>query len=223
MKKRKILNKIFVFTTIFCVLLILCSCKNINIDNNEYNSESITKSSTTELSPISDVDTTEFKIPLSLVAVSGRNSNVLADELIDGGNCTNVVVNSDDSITMSLTNEQLDYWINSRIKMLENLDEEFKSINSDYKIVHNEDCTQLSLYYDLDLNDQKAVDYIFQAEFFCGMFQVFTNPEECDFNIDINIYNCATGKLVTSGELKLEDEHYKQTLSYDEADWKRSE
>lgn len=223
MDSRKILKKIFVFITMFCVLLTLYSCKNINTDDNEYNSESITKSSTTEISSISDVDTTEFKIPLSLVAVSGRKSNVLADELIDGGNCTSVVVNSDDSINISLTKEQLEYWINSNIKMLEDLDEKFKSINSNYKIVHNEDCTQLNLYYDLDLDAQKAVNYTFQAEFFCGMFQVFTNPQECNFNIDVNIYNCATGKLVTSGELKLDDEHYKQSLSYDETDWKRSE
>lgn len=222
MKRRKIFNKAFVFVTMFCVLLTFCSCKNSDIGNNENNTKKVSQSSVTEVSSIMDTDVTEFKIPLSLVAVSGRESDILADEFKDGKNCTSVTVNSDDSITVTLTEEQLDYWINSNSKMLENLDNELKSINPNYKIIHNEDFTQLDLYYDLNLDAQKAVNYIFQAEFFCGMFQVFTNPAENNFNIEVNIYNCATGNIVTSGELILENEHYKQNLSYDETDWQKS-
>lgn len=162
----------------------------------------------------------KYFLPHSLVAISGRSADDLANQFEETGKVEKIVVNDSgtdhDSITMYITKEQKEFWIKSRKELLDEYNKKISAYNPKYHIEYSYDCTNLSLYYDADLNTHKVAEFLYLSQFLCGMYQVLNGINNDDWNVNICIYNSKTGKLVASGSSN-------DGVSYEEEDWVRSE
>ena len=209
------------YINIICFILVFASFSACSITNDFKDTTTHDNMTTSERTIDDDkIQIIEIYLPHSLVAASGRNADILASEFKETNKVCKIVVNDSgtdkDSITMSLTLEQKQWWLKSRKELLDDLNEKMSQYDSDYHITYDDECTELSLYYDLKVDANKVAEFKYIAEFLCGMYQVLNGVNDDNWNVNINIYNSKTKKLVTSGSSV-------DGLSYEAEDWIRSE
>lgn len=199
---------ILVLTIALCVLY--CGCgqtkdinRKIDIEKNIDNKEK------------SEEDIIKVSLDYRIINLSGKSAKETVEEIRDGGNCLDIYENADGTVTVEITKEQQEYWLNSRGELLEDLQEQFKEYDENYCLEHNESYTQVDAYYNQKLPWDKAGSYAVYAEFLCATYQLFSGVESDSWRVEINIYNSDTGKLVKSGSSDAD-------MTYDDSDWEAS-
>ena len=99
---------------------------------------------------------------------------------------------------------------------MEDLKSAVESEADNYTVSWNKDCTEVALYYNLDLDARKAIAYVQYANFLCALYQIANDVSSDSWNVKIGIYNSDTGKLVKEAVAPLE------SLEYDKSDWENS-
>lgn len=211
---------ISVFLMFLMIIPVFSGC---NISKNQEGTENTTASSdvqTTENVAYENIEETqEYYFPHSLTAMAGRSAKKLASELEETGQVEKIVVNDEgtdhDSITMYITEEQKEFWIESRKDLLDKLSKDMSAFKPEYHAEYNEDCTEVSLYCDPDLSVHNAAEFFYISQFFCGMYQILNGTYGDNWNVDVFVYNSQTGKLVKSGDTW-------SGMGYEEEDWLQS-
>lgn len=136
------------------------------------------------------------------VKIAGMTAEELKTDLESNGteNYTEVVANSDGTVTLIFTEVQKKYWLESRENLLEELKEEFEGIGDNYSVAYNTDYTTIDFCFSSDLSVTTATHYIINAEVYCAMHQLFASGRDNNWKVSIKIYNSKNGKLVTSGD-----------------------
>ncbi|WP_143524529.1 hypothetical protein [Roseburia sp. 499] len=116
---------------------------------------------------------------------------------------------------MEINKRQQEYWLTSRGELLEELQEQLKGYDENYRLEHNDSYTQVDVYYNQELPWDKAGSYVVYAEWLCASYQLFSGVGSDDWRVAINIYNSDTGKLVKSGSSDA-------SLTYDDSDCEAS-
>ncbi|MGM9603405.1 MAG: hypothetical protein ACI3W5_17690 [Faecousia sp.] len=119
------------------------------------------------------------------------------------------------SVTVDVTDSQIDFWISVVDDGLHKLESDFQNINSNYDINYSEDYSCVDLYYDLDLPARDAIYYVIYCEVYCAFGQLLNGEDPNAWVVSCNIFNSETGKLVTSGDSDT-------GLSYESSDWEAS-
>ena len=127
-----------------------------------------------------------------------------------------LLLNDDGSITLKMTDAQRREFRESRVALLEDLKSAVESEADNYTVSWNKDCTEVALYYNLDLDARKAIAYVQYANFLCALYQIANDVSSDSWNVKIGIYNSDTGKLVKEAVAPLE------SLEYDKSDWENS-
>lgn len=161
-------------------------------------------------------DIIKVNIDMKFINISGQSAEELAENIKEGGDCLGVKQNEDGTMTVELTEQQQqEYWLPSRGELMEELQEQFKEYDENYRLEHNDSYTQVDAYYNLDLPVDKAVVYVRYAEFLCASYQIFSGVDNDKWKVTINVYNSDTGKLVKTGDSDVD-------LEYDDSDWEAS-
>jgi len=129
------------------------------------------------------------------------------------GNYEDLYKNPDGSVTIIITEEQRGYWLNFYKDLVQKLQDDFNNIDEKYKIVCNEDYSQIDFYYNLDIDTSTSAYYILSTEAYCACVQIFNGIPSDEWYVEANIYNTNTGKLVANGSSET-------GLSYTIGDWK---
>lgn len=133
------------------------------------------------------------------------------------GQYTDIFVNEDGtSVTMKLTQAQVESWKTVNVQSLENVKKEFEKIDPSYKVTWTEDFSTADFHYDLDLPAQSALQYVITVEQYCIIGQLLNGVAFDGWKVNFNIYNSGSGKLVTSGDSDV-------GLGYETSDWEASE
>lgn len=119
------------------------------------------------------------------------------------------------AVTLELREEQRAFWLDTYAGLLRTLQEDFAELGEAYRVEYNDEGTRIDFYYDLELDAYDAIYYVMHMETFCICRQLLSGVGESEWLVTINIYNSATGKLVTSGDSDT-------GLSYETSDWEAS-
>jgi hypothetical protein len=145
--------------------------------------------------------------------LAGMDAEELSDYLENNGedNYQKVTVESDDTVSMELTDDQLEYWKAYTKKCLDKETEELSDIEGKYYATYSDDYKEINAYYDMDLTSEDAFGFVGDAAIYCAMYQVFNGAR--DYDLTLNIFNVDTKKIVVGGNLETDD------VSYDNTEW----
>ena len=209
--KRKYINKSCIIIIVLALSVSGCGYskeqtenKGIEVENNSDDKEK------------SEEDIVKVNLDLKFITISGKSAEETVEEIRDGGNCLDIYENEDGTLTVEITEQQQqEYWLPSRGELMEELQEQLKEYDENYRLEHNDSYTQVDAYYNLNLPVDKAVVYVRYAEFLCASYQIFSGVENDKWKVTINVYNSDTGKLVKTGDSDVD-------LEYDDSDWEAS-
>ena len=162
-----------------------------------------------------------IKVELSqkFINLSGQGVEGLIEDTknnVGKENYVEVYENENGTITVEITEQQQqEYWLPSRGELMEELQEQFKEYDENYRLEHNESYTQVDAYYNLSLPADKAIVYVIYAEYLCASYQLFSGVDSDEWRVAINIYNSDTGNLVKSGSSDAD-------FGYENSDWEAS-
>ena len=164
------------------------------------------------------IETKDIVIEKRIINISGNTTEELRDQLenMSGDTYEKLLLNDDGSITLKMTDAQRREFRESRVALLEDLKSAVESEADNYTVSWNKDCTEVALYYNLDLDARKAIAYVQYANFLCALYQIANDVSSDSWNVKIGIYNSDTGKLVKEAVAPLE------SLEYDKSDWENS-
>lgn len=210
--RRKDMNKICIWILVLAFSVSGCGHnqmqdknKNIEVENSfgdkEKNKEDIIK----------------VELSQKFINLSGQGVEGLIENIKDGeDDYVDVYENEDGTVTVEITERQRqEYWLPSRGELMEELQEQLKEYDENYRLEHNDSYTQVDAYYNLNLPADKAIVYVIYAEYLCASYQLFSGVDSDDWRVDINIYNSDTGKLVKSGSSDVD-------FGYEDSDWEAS-
>lgn len=152
------------------------------------------------------------------INLSSKSIEELVEDIKSVGeeNYIDVCKNEDETITVEITKQQQqEYWLPSRGEIFEDLQEQLKEYDGNYRLEHNDTYTQVDAYYNLELPWDKAGSYVIYAEYMCASYQLFNGEDSDNWRVAINIYNSDTGKLVKSGSSDAD-------FGYENSDWEAS-
>lgn len=207
--RRKYMNNSCILILVLALCISGCGYSQTQDENIEFKNSVVSKEKNEE-------DIIKVNFNLKFINISGKTAEETVEEIKDGGNCLDVYKNEDGTVTVEITKEQQEYWITSRGELLEELQEQFKEYDENYRLEHNDSYTQVDAYYNLELPADKAIVYVRYAEFLCASYQLFSGIESEGWKVTINVYNSDTGKLVKTGDSDVD-------LEYDNSDWEASE
>lgn len=206
----KNINEIFIFVLALVCCVSYCGCGQIKDKSSNINIE---KNFDDEAENKEDIIKVNFN--LKFINISGKTAEETVEEIKGGGNCLDIYENEDGTITVEINKKQQEYWLTSREELLEELQEQLKEYDENYRLEHNNSYTQVDAYYNQELPWDKAGSYVVYAEWLCASYQLFSEEDSSSWRVDINIYNSDTGKLVKSGSSDA-------SLTYDNSDWEAS-
>ena len=160
--------------------------------------------------------TKTYLIPNSYFAFTGSDISEAVESCLGLGDdyCTSAQ-ETPDGMQLELTEEQLDNQIQHNDNFIEGLKKAFESSNSQYQCVLDESYQKLTLYCDEDLSSDTQAKTILGIVSSYGMNYMLTN-KTTDWNVKIEIFNCHTGKLVTSANIPDEE------ITYGAKEWQKS-
>lgn len=160
--------------------------------------------------------TETYIIPNSYFRFTGLEAAEAVESCLELGNdfCSNAKEISE-GMQLELTAEQLNNFIERNDEFVDELVKQFTSSNSLYKCVLNESYEKLTLYFDENISSTMQVKTILGIASNCGMNYMLLN-NTTDWNVNIEIINCHTGKLVAS--VNIPDEE----ISYGAKEWAAS-
>ena len=210
--KRKYMNKICILILILILTFSVSGCGHNQMQDRNKNIE-VEKSFDDKEKNEEDIIKVNFD--LKFINISGKSAKENVEEIKEGGNCLDIYENEDGTITVEINKKQQEYWLTSREELLEELQEQLKEYDENYRLEHNNSYTQVDAYYNQELPWDKAGSYVVYAEWLCASYQLFSEEDSSSWRVDINIYNSDTGKLVKSGSSDA-------SLTYDNSDWEAS-
>ncbi|WP_075718714.1 hypothetical protein [Roseburia sp. 499] len=210
--KRKYIKKSCILIIIFVLSISGCGASQNQDKNKEIVLENENSSGGKERN---EEDIIKVNLDYRIINISGKSVEETVEEIRGGGNCLDIYENVDGTVTIEITKEQQEYWLNSRGELLEDLQEKLKEYDENYRLEHNDSYTQVDAYYNLDLPADKAIVYVMYAEFLCASYQLFSGVDSDSWRVEINIYNSDTGKLVKSGSSDAD-------FGYENSDWEAS-
>ena len=160
----------------------------------------------------------KVKLPQKFINLSGKGAKGVVEDTKSVGeeNYIDVYENEDGTVTVEITEQQKqEYWLPSRGELMEELQEQLKEYDENYRLEHNDSYTQVDAYYNLELPADKAIIFVIYAEVLCASYQLFSGVDSEEWRVEINIYNSDTGKLVKSGSSDAD-------MTYDDSDWEAS-
>lgn len=158
-------------------------------------------------------NTHQIMFPESFEKLSGMDEFALSDYLKENGDYTNLSI-EDGQVVLLLNEEQIDYWKNYSATLIADRESILKAVNSRYYASYDEPYNVIKIFCDTKLSFRNAFDYLGKTAIYCAINQIFHGNE--DYSLSLEIYNIDTGKLVTGGDLKLDD------VSYGDLEWERS-
>lgn len=137
-----------------------------------------------------------------LVKISGLSPADFKADLQGNGieNYETITVNEDGSVSITVTDEQREYWLTSREGLLQDVKDNFAAIGENYSITYNTDFTEIDFYFSKDLRESTAAYYISLAEVYSAMHQLFSGTAEDSWYFSARIFNAINGNLVASGD-----------------------
>ncbi len=198
-------KKAYIFRRFFIVITMCCFFTSCG--DNKNTSETDTE--------IGSDDTITIVFPDSVEKLSGFNEEQLCDYLEDNGdgNYSDIYI-EDGQVNISLNEEQIEYWKNYLVGLIEEQEEILKEFCPKYSASCSESYEVIKVYCDPMLSFKKSFDYIGKTAIYCAMYQVFDGKD--DYSLSLEVYNVDTGKLVVGGNMREEE------VSYDETEWKES-
>lgn len=160
----------------------------------------------------------KVKLSQKFINLSGKGAKGVVEDTKSVGeeNYIDVYENEDGTVTVEITEQQKqEYWLPSRGELMEELQEQLKEYDENYRLEHNDSYTQVDAYYNLELPADKAIIFVIYAEVLCASYQLFSGVESEEWRVEINIYNSDTGKLVKSGSSDAD-------FGYENSDWEAS-
>lgn len=153
-----------------------------------------------------------------LVKVIGMSAEELKEDLEKNGteNYEEIVAHEDSTVSITVTEEQTSYWLESREKLLKEMQDSFAELGESFKMEYDTGFATINYTFSPDLDVQTAASYVINGEVYCAMHQLFSHGEGEEWKVFINIYNSQTGKLVTSGDSET-------GISWTKEDWDKSE
>lgn len=129
-------------------------------------------------------------------------------------NYQRVTIESDNAVSIELTDSQLEYWKEYIRSCLDKEAQELTDINEKYYATFSEDYKEINAFYDMDLSFEDAFGFVGNAAIYCAMYQIFNGIE--DYDLSLNVFNADTKKIVVGGNLETDD------VSYDNTEWGKS-
>nr|WP_158024960.1 hypothetical protein [Roseburia sp. 499] len=210
--KRKYINNGCILIIIFALSISGCGYSQTQPEKKEIEVENSSGSNEKK-----EEDIIKVKLPQKFINLSGKGVEGLIENIKEGeDDYIDVYENEDGTVTVEITEQQQqEYWLPSRGELLEDLQEQFKEYDENYRLEHNDSYTQVDAYYNLNLPWDKAGVFVIYAEFLCASYQLFSGVDSDSWRVEINIYNSDTGKLVKSGSSDAD-------FGYENSDWEAS-
>lgn len=160
--------------------------------------------------------TETYIIPNSFWEYSGTKPEDAVDTFFELGDdyYTSAKV-VDEGVQVELTELQRDNLIQRNNDYNERLIADFMAYNSEYWYVPDENYQRLAFYFDEKIPGFLNVKTVYNLAAGYGMNYILQN-NTVDWNVEISIYNCHTGKLVASVNSPYE------TVSYGPEEWQKS-
>ena len=172
--------------------------------------ESYTKQS----EQVEDITTINFDLDFQKLA--NMDAEGLSSYLKNNGedNFQRVTIEPDDTVSLELTDRQLEYWKKYTRKCLDKEVQELTDINEKYNATFSDDYKEINAFYDMDLSFEDAFGFVGDASIYCAMYQMFNGI--ADYDLSLNVFNADTKKIVVGGNLETDD------VSYDNTEWGKS-
>lgn len=126
----------------------------------------------------------------------------LAEDLKGHGeeNYESITVNNDGTVSVTVTEEQRKYWVDSQKAILEKMADDFTKAGENYKLIFDDNFTSIGFHFSADANVKLITSYVMNSEVHCAMYQLFKQDKGDDWKVSVAVYNSKNGKLVTSGD-----------------------
>lgn len=151
----------------------------------------------------------------SFIKLAGTDTDGVISWIKEEGNNNFVELfsNQDDTVTMKVTEGQIDFWNNLIEKKLKDI--ETKIGEDKFKRYCNFSNNYRTINYFNNMNSElgKSDVLVAEAPSYCALYQLINGNEECQ--IEMNIYNCDTEKLITRVGLG-------ESVSYTRLEWDKS-
>ena len=157
-----------------------------------------------------------YILPNSYLVFNGMEPDEAAKSCMELGEefCTDVKVVSE-GIQLELTEEQLNNLIMKNNRFIDELAEKFTSSNSMYRYETDETYQKLTLYFDENISGMLQIKTIMGiASSYAMNYMLLNNTKE--WQVEIEIYNCHTNKLVASVKIPGEE------MTYGAKEWEES-
>lgn len=159
----------------------------------------------------SDQQATEVVINTKLLNVSGNSADALLDTFNQAGHIETGKVNSDGTVSLYMTEEELVYWKEQEVSYLENINNRMQEKSPGYALKYDDSHSYVQLYYNQQADEADVSVWLMTSECYSALYQLFDHPDS-DWYVSIEIYNSDTGMLVASGDSNA-------SFSYDDDDW----
>lgn len=132
----------------------------------------------------SEENVIEVNIDSKFITISGKTAEELVENIKEGGDCLGVKQNQDGTLTVEITEQQQqEYWLPSRGELMEELQEQLKEYDENYRLEHNDSYTQVDAYYNLELPADKAIIFVIYAEVLCASYQLFSGVDSEEWRL----------------------------------------
>ena len=163
-----------------------------------------------------DGNTETYIIPCSYFEFTGSEiSDAVASCLSLGDAFCTEAKEVPEGMQLKLTDKQLENLIQRNNEFIKDLADKLEDSNSLYKFVMDDSYKNLTLYFDENIPSTLQVQTILGIASYYGMNYMLLN-NTVEWNVQIEIFNCHTNKLVAS--VNIPDEE----ISYGAKDWEES-
>lgn len=145
--------------------------------------------------------TETYIIPASYLKFTGTSASDLMDSFEElGDEFYTSVIEINDEVQIELTEDQLKNLVKRFNSFIDETVDEFLEINDMYSCVLDDNYKKISLYFDEYIPVAGQYKAILGIASYYGINDMLLNKTE-NWNVQVEIYNCHTNKLVVSFDL----------------------
>ena len=162
----------------------------------------------------SDTDV-QILIDSRIAHISGMSVEEYWESIKEYGQYISIDKEGEDGITISVTEEQRQKWIDDYITIAEDAKAKFSKAGDNYNANISNGYDHVDLYLTMDVDPALLASTVQSIEVSCAYYQLFHDRTERWF-VSFDIYNAETGKLVVSGDSD-------DGLDWTKEDWQKSQ
>lgn len=110
-----------------------------------------------------------------------------------------IYLDENDTVFLNIADSQKDNMINKMNQYLSSIKKQFENLGDGYEISCNSDFSKIDYKFDENLSKQDQSNYFINVETI-GMINQLLKGNGSNYYIELNIYNSATNKLISSGD-----------------------